>query len=556
MTLKQGTFEAREVLKHCGKQGCPVVGSRALSQVVPRGQRYGWDLIVHAGIGRYLKGMQREEIRVELRELHGINVSHATISNLCDRFLVALGTLHEHRVPALRAAMKDGYWLHLDATCDLGKGGLFVCLDGWRGWILLAARVPTENASALQPLIEKVVEQFGDPIASVRDLGPAGAKAIKPLRDRGIPDLLCHFHFLAAIGKKLFDKPYSQLRNRLRAARISTALRNTLQELRRYRLTDEYQGNFGPGGVRDELLALVLWVLEGNGTKGPSFPFALPWLDFFHRCQTAVEQAESWIPRPRKAPERAVIRLLDHLANKLTQDDAIITAVQQLHESWLPFCELRDVLRLTTCDLSLHEDGHVKQVAAPELELFRLQQIESALTNYGIDLRQHLPTVGKKRSGNSPQAIIVDYLDRYGSGLVGHPSVRDKDGRILAVVDRTNNNAERCFSGIKQRLRRRVGRALLSRDMDLQPAQVALVQNLLHPDYVQILCGSLDKLPVAFAKLNALSASSPTKINRGNRWTDVFRCVRILLKQNDHQKADTPAGSPYRPSTPAHATVS
>ncbi len=92
--------------------------------------------------------------------------------------------------------------------------------------------------------------------------------------------------------------------------------------------------------------------------------------------------------------------------------------------------------------------------------------------------------------------------------------------------------------------------------MDLQPAQVALVQNLLHPDYVQILCGSLDNLPVAFAKLNALSASAPTKINRGNRWAGVFRCVRILLKQTDHQQADTPVGSPYRPSTPAHATVS
>ena len=253
MTLGQGAFEAREVLKHCGKQGCPVVASRALLEIVPPGQRYGWDLIVHVGTARYLRGMQREEIRVELGELYGIKVSQATTSNLCDRFLVALGKLHEHQAPALRAAMEDGYWLHLDATCDLGKGGLFVCLDGWRGWALLAARIPSENAEALLPLVEKVVEQFGDPIATVRDLGEAGAKAVEPLRKKGIPDLLCHFHFLAAVGKRLFDKPYSRLRNRVRAAHVTTELRAILRELRRYREIDEYEGRFGPGKVREEL---------------------------------------------------------------------------------------------------------------------------------------------------------------------------------------------------------------------------------------------------------------------------------------------------------------
>lgn len=555
MTLGQGAFEAREVLKHCGQQGCPVVLSRALSEILPPGQRYGWDLIVHVGMARHLRGMQREEIRAELRELYGIKVSQATISNLCDRFLVALGKLHEHRAPALRVAMKDGYWLHLDATCDLGKGGLFVCLDGWRGWTLLAARIPAENAEALLPLVEKVVEQFGDPIATVRDLGEAGAKAVEPLRKKDIPDLLCHFHFLAAVGKRLFNKPYSRLRNRVRAARVTTELRAILRELRRYREINGYQGRFGLGKVREELLALVLWVLEDTGTKAPSYPFALPWLDFVRRCQRATEQAERWVPSPRNLPERAVIRMLDRLASRLTRDESAMKAVLQLEESWLPFCELRDVLRLTTCDLSLHEDSQVKQIGLPELELLRLRQMEGALTNYGIDLRKQLPTVGKKRSWDCPQAIIVDYLDRYGSGLVGHPAIRDEDGRVMAAVDRTNNNVERFFSGAKQRLRRRVGRALLGRDMELQPAQAALARNLLYPDYVRVVCGSLDNLPMALAKLNGRTTAT-TKIDRDNRWADVHRCIRTLLIEHDHQLAITPPCPRSQPSAPVPVTVS
>jgi hypothetical protein len=547
VTLAEGAFEAREVLKHCSKQECPVVGSNALLEMAPPGQRYGWDLIVHVGMARHLRGLQREEIQVELRQTHDIEVSQATISNLCDRFLVGFGELHEQRAAALREAMKDGYWLHMDATCDLGRGGLFVCLDGWRKWVLLAARIPAENAAALSPLVQKVVEQFGDPIATVRDLGEAAAKAVEPLSRRGIPDLLCHYHFLAAVGRRLFDKAYSRLRDRVRASRVTTELRDTLRELQRYRENNSYHGRFGNGMVREELLALVYWVLDNNGTKPPAYPFALPGVDFVDRCQTAVRRAERWLPTPRQAPERAVVRLLDRVSATLTRDETITKAVHQLKQSWLPFCELRDVLRLTACDLSLRQDSEVKQVALPELELYRLRQIEIALTSYGIDVRKLIPTVGKKLSEESPQSIIVDYLDRYSAGLAGHPAIRDESGKVLAVVDRTNNLAERFFSAAKQRLRRRVGRAFLGRDMELQPAQVALLPNLLLPDYVRVLCGSLDNLPTAIAQLKRPMPLNTT-IDRDNRWTYVSRRVRSLL--NDHCPPTTPALPAHHPLPP------
>jgi hypothetical protein len=530
VTLEQGEFEAREVLKHCGTEGCPVLASRTLSEIVPRGQRYGWDLIAHVGMARYLREMQREEIRVELRERYGIKVSQATVSNLCDRFLSALGALHERRAPDLRAAMSDGYWLHLDATCDRGKGGLFVCLDGWRGWVLLAARIPSESGESLRPLVAETVARFGDPIATVRDLGEAGASAVAPLRDRGIPDLLCHFHFLSAVGKKLFDKAYSRLRDRLRALRIKVHLREILAELRRYRQTSGYSGRFGTGEVRDGLLAAVLWAIDGDGTKPPSYPFSLPLLDHVKRCLEVVERAQSWLPGSRSDVESAVIRMLHNLASSLRQDQSIIKAAQQLEEGWAPFCELRDLLRLTGADLSSPDESHVQQLTLPELELFRLRQLERALADYGIDLRDRLPPVGKKRSGECPQAILLDYLDRYGSGLVGHPAIRDPDGTPLAVVDRTNNPAERFFSFAKQSLRRRVGRALLGRDMELQPAQAALVPNLLLPDYVRVLCGSLDNLPRALADANP-SAPRPETLVRTKRDAEINACLRALLAQ-------------------------
>lgn len=66
-------------------------------------------------------------------------------------------------------------------------------------------RIGSENAAALRPAIERTLEMCGDPVAVMRDLGKAGGKAVEACRQRGIPDLLCQFHFLAEVGRQLLD---------------------------------------------------------------------------------------------------------------------------------------------------------------------------------------------------------------------------------------------------------------------------------------------------------------------------------------------------------------
>ena len=154
------------------------------------------------GLARYHRHLQREEIRQALLR-QGLALSAGSVSALCDRFLEMLERLHWQRAPALRAAMPQGYPLHIDATCDKGKGGTFLCLAGWTGWVLNAVRVGSENEQQLRPAVERTLTAFGDPLAVLRDLGGAGAKAVADCRLRGVPDLLCHFHFLQAVGHQL-----------------------------------------------------------------------------------------------------------------------------------------------------------------------------------------------------------------------------------------------------------------------------------------------------------------------------------------------------------------
>ncbi len=193
-TMATGTIQTREIRKVCSVDlSHPVEASGVLAQMVPVGQRYGYDLIVAVGMARYLRNMQRQEICAELFRDKGITLSTGTISTLCDRFLLYLEALHLHCAPALRAAMDGGYPLHIDATNEYGKGGLFLCLDGFRGWVLHAVKIATENSTELRPAVEETVDLFGDPIAIMRDLGSGGAKSVKHLRQKGIPDLPLSF---------------------------------------------------------------------------------------------------------------------------------------------------------------------------------------------------------------------------------------------------------------------------------------------------------------------------------------------------------------------------
>jgi hypothetical protein len=537
-TLEVGTFQAREVRKLCRvDRSHPVMTSERLARLLPCGQGYGYDLIVQVGLARYLRNLQREEIRAELLREHGIVVSEGTITTLCDRFLKYLERLHRHCIPVLRTAMAGGYPLHIDATNEHGKGGLFLCMDGWRGWVLHAVKISSENEDELRPAIEKAVALFGDPIAVVRDLSAAEAKALGNLRDKGIPDLVCHYHFLGAIGKKLFDDHYVVLRNLLRSSKVRTGLRDLLRELRQNSTAEVYHGKYGQGRLREDLLALILWILEGEGGKDLPYPFCLPHLSFYQRCIDAMQRAERWLPLPRSHIERRALKQLSNVIARLEAQRQRWVA-PKLERGWQAFCELRDILRLSDAELPRGDLRYHSTRDFPEMEMARLCNIEKKTMAYREQIRERV--VDCPSNTCFPETIILNYLDRYADNLFGHPARFDEDGKIIAVVERTNNVAEHFFGADKQKLRRRLGRANLGRDLEDQPAQAALASNLRHPDYVRLLSGSLENLPTAFANLDQEEYREESPLQRSNKDTKLLKRIGVLLG-DEHAKKNNRA---------------
>jgi hypothetical protein len=508
---------------------------------VKAGQKYGYDLIVQVGLLRYLSGLQREEILNALGNEHGIELSAGSVSALCDRFLIYFEALHVARSPSIRQALGE-YPLHLDATCERGKGGLFVCIDGWKSWVLWAARVPSESADNLAPVIEKTVHLFGQPVATVRDMGTGVARSVESLRKAGIPDLICHYHFLAAVGRSLFKTLYDKLRKMIRQSGCRAEMRTLFRDLKTHSSFDRKKGRFGLVPIRNELKALVLWILKDDGHSDAPFPFALPHFDFAKRCRHVDERIEQWIRLPRKATETRAIECLQHLVKRFENVPRFSATIKELDARWTAFCELRDVLRLSKAELP-RGDIRTMQTQLPALEMLRLQQIKQAVEQYTSHIEKHVAAKKKaaKRS-KTAAGIILSYLQQYYPFLFGHPLKQDEQGCVVAIVERTNNVAEHFFGKEKQQLRRRVGRGQLGRDLDDQPAQVALVANLRDPEYVHHLVGSIEKLPEAFADLSNAILPEQLTLNRENRNSQLHRILREMLEASApcHEKKQSP----------------
>jgi hypothetical protein len=261
----------------------------------------------------------------------------------------------------------------------------------------------------------------------------------------------------------------------------------------------------------------------------------LPHLGFYQRCREASQRAERWLPLPRSQVERRVLKQLAKILARFDELPRLAWAVPKLERGWQTFCELRDILRLSDAELPRGDLRYLATREFPELEMARLRDIEKTTTAYHQQIRKR---VEDRHGSSSAEAVILKYLDRYANHLFGHPARHDDDGKIIAVVERTNNLAEHFFGTDKQKLRRRLGRANLGRDLEDQPAQAALASNLHHADYVRVLCGSLEDLPAAFAALDQEKLREAIPLQRSNRDTGLLKRIRALVADELRPKND------------------
>lgn len=299
-TLEIGEFEAHETDKICPL--ChKIVQDKTIEQLVPKGGKYGFDVIEYIGRALFLKSHGEEEIKEELSLLN-ISISLSEIGYLGKKFIIYLFLSHKECENKLKGFMKScgGYILHIDATCEGDSPHLMSALDGISNIVLNNVNLKSENSEDIIPFLEEIKAAYGNPIANVHDMGKGILKAIETVFP-GIKDFICHFHFLADLGSDLFGYEYNMLRKGIKAHCIKTKLRESIKKIKEIidanvDLTESlstYLKNKQPDlKLKKEVSVYVLlvWVLEAtNDLNGYGFPFDRQHLGFYQRLKDAFK---------------------------------------------------------------------------------------------------------------------------------------------------------------------------------------------------------------------------------------------------------------------------
>ena len=518
-TIALGEFHARETVLACAGGCCHESGVRvthrplSLTSALLPHSGVGYDVMVHVGRARYLEHRRREDICAELSTKHGLRYSAGQVSRLARLFASSLGRLHRRRAGDLKAALQsDGGWpMHVDATGENGRGTIYAVMAGWRPWVLGAWKIATERAELILPCLRETVGLFGVPCAAVRDLGKAVTPALKDFAKEfslDIPVLGCHQHFAADIGEDLLEPSHAELRRLFKRTGVRADLRRLARDLGRTigeeieqgrQAVREWQsmsddGHRVPGGRNGLAVvrAMTQWTLDFPAdATGLDFPFDRPYLDLYDRCRKALRAVDAFQCHPPE--DLAVARALRRLHRALRPVDSEVPfheITKRLRARARLFDELRDALRLAA--------DQPEDETAEELD--KMREALAALT---VSLRERRPERGPARDIRKAIDLILEHIERHGESLWGHAIILPESaGGAIRLVARTNYLIENLFKELKHWERQRSGRKNLTQDLEHFPAEALLAHNLKCPDYVDIVCGSIDRLDQAFAELD------------------------------------------------------
>jgi hypothetical protein len=506
-TLLIGDFVAWETKVHCPR--CDLsFGSEQLSCLVPKGAKFGYDVLVYVGKGFFLRCRNAKEIAAELKEKN-IRICTSEVSSLARKFVIYLALAHRkvQRKTKAYLQIQGGYILHLDGTCEGGSPHLISALDGITEIVLDNIKIPTENSEQIIPFLKRIKKAYGDPLAVVSDMGKGIVLAIEEVF-KTLPHFLCHFHFLRDLGKDLFGTENDTIRNRLRKHGIQQTLRKQARSSKKHiSNTPHLVDGFIDGLVQSCILQpfplhdipaaatclLIMWALAGKSAgKGFGFPFDQPYLVFYLRLRklgSILEQLSEIKLQDSWKDNRIYGKVLHNLVDVLN-DPVSAKAASRMQQKVEVFNKLRAAMRiaLTESKRGLNDNG----------ELSNIKTIEKGVKRFRDQLCKN-----KEYSKDKDYQNMVKQLDEYWQKLFSDPIVvKTKSGPIIIQPQRTNNILEQLFRDLSRRYRKKSGLNCREKTIKAMLADTPLVKNLENEKYLSVLLDGKSSLEERFAEIN------------------------------------------------------
>ena len=504
-TLHIGRFGAQEVFMICRQCGRTYRSEQLCSLVAP-GANFGYDVMVYAGKALFLRYRNEEEVVAELAQ-QNVAISPREVSWLGMRFIAYLALAHQQRAPDIIAHMhtQGGYVCHLDATCEGRDPLLMSSIDSLSEIVLGNVKLPAEDEKHIAPFLERIKKSFGIPRALVHDMGKGILKAVAKVFP-GVPDFICHFHFLRDIGKDFLGAQYDRIRQRLSHHGLSAKLRYRAKQLKadmqsNPKLIPALQAGIQGAPLPAEALelapvinayTLIQWALRGKAQgQGYGFPFDRPHLAFAQRLRrlNAHIQSLKEIHLRGEWKDNGPYFKIHVALQPIMKDKTLWKAVEAIEARITVFERLRNTMRIAPQSgrRGLNEEGPKGNIRTIE---GRVKKFRAWLTR-----RKDYPQ-------NPDAQKMIQQIDKYWEKLFADPiTVATSSGPILIQPQRTNNILEQFFRSLKRAHRRRTGNASSSRLLRTMLAETPLVRNLENPTYMKILLNGKASLEEVFAQI-------------------------------------------------------
>ncbi|NDY74634.1 transposase [Desulfobacter hydrogenophilus] len=502
VTLDIGAFCAKETVL-VNPIDNTVHQSQQLRSLTPYRCTYGYDVLVFVGYGLFVHCLSEQQI-IALLSDRNITISQREIGFLGKKFIAYLAIAHQQAQQRLNQLMshKGGYILHIDGTCEGGSPHLFTGMDGIAQIVLDNIKLPSEKAESIIPFLERIKKQYGNPVALVHDMGKGILSAVEVVF-KGIPDFICHFHFLRDIGKDLYEAEYAKIRIRLTKHKIRTVLRAKAKALDSLMGNDTQLGTGlleciaenQPNTIPAEKLAIVSsyvmihWALDTTGQlEGYGFPFDCPHFIFYQRLKVLYKMVDT---SGYNQFDKHFFNLWKPL-NKIINDQQLRSAAKQIEKKMETFKQLRTALSITVSEnkKGLNDDGdnntNIKRIAQ-KVKRFRAQIMADP-----------------KLSQTDSYKKMIKQIDTYWEKLFADPiTIETSNGQQVHIQpQRTNNILERFFRELKRRNRKRSGTISLNKRLKTMLTDTPLIKNLDKAEYMEAILDGNATLEERFEKID------------------------------------------------------
>jgi len=500
VTLAIGPFHARETVLYDSEGS--IYRSRQLRSLSPYRCTFGYDVLVFVGRALFVDGYTEQQIIAELGR-RNIRMSASEVGFLGKKFIVYLALAHRQSQMRIKESMalRGGYILHLDGTCEADSPHLFTGIDGIAQIVLDNIKLPSEKAELLIPFFRRIKHQYGNPVALVHDMGSGILSAVAVVF-KGVPDFICHFHFLRDIGKDLLEKEYALIRNRLKKHKIRSVLRQRIKALEKIICpTEATVRRLAERGI-DSLAktpafgayALIHWCFDTSSLQGYGFPFDRPHLTFYRRLKVLQKLID------KKAIRCRELSRLWRPLTRIIEDQQLKKAEAGIEKKVVSFEKLREALSIALPQGKdgLNDDGQDAD----------MKTIEEKVKSFR---GQIMPDTAEHRK-------MIKQIDKYWDKLFADPiTVKTRAGEVTVQPQRTNNLLERFFRDFKRAHRKRTGTISLSKTLRSILADTPLVKNLDNPEYLEIVLDGNRTLEERFEKIDSRLVTEQLKAEQKNQ---------------------------------------